>query len=171
MIKTNSYLTASILGVLLWLTILPNLLLLPPTEVAQTIQLFEKTIAETPKCMSGCEATPEWKIQMLDYIAKPQEQENILWVKWIATLSLNIRCHYCLDAFLSSQINLKMVYFNYLTYFHSVKYSLFNYYIFRFLKNAFSWHSSPDSLANCCFRYLLPCRYAASTCRFNNNGI
>lgn len=84
----NKRLTVTVLGVLLWLSVLPSLFLLPSTEVTQTIQLFKKTITENPELVMSSKSEPEWKIQMLEYIAKPQDQENILWVKWVATLSL-----------------------------------------------------------------------------------
>ena len=84
----NKRLIVTVLGILLWLTALPSLFILPPTEVAQTIQLFKKTIAENPELVTSTKSEPEWKTQMLEYIAKPQDQENILWVKWSASLAL-----------------------------------------------------------------------------------
>lgn len=87
-LKLNKRLAVTVLGILLWLSVLPDLFLLPPTEVAQTIQLFKKTIAENPELTTSSITESEWKIYMREYIAKPQDQENILWIKWVATLSL-----------------------------------------------------------------------------------
>jgi len=84
----NKRLAVTVLGVLLWLSALPSLFLLPPTEVSQTIQIFKKTITENPELVTSCKCEPEWKTKMLEYIAKPQDQENILWVKWVAAVVL-----------------------------------------------------------------------------------
>jgi hypothetical protein len=85
----NRRLLISILGLALWLSVLPRLFLLPPTEVAQYVELFKKTISEHSECLPSCEAAdPEWKAQMNNYISNARDQENLLWVKWFALFSL-----------------------------------------------------------------------------------
>lgn len=76
------------MGIVLWLSILPNLFLLPQTEVAQYVQLFKKTIADNSKCIPECMSEPAWKTQMLNYISNSKDQEQLLWVKWFALLTL-----------------------------------------------------------------------------------
>lgn len=79
----------SILGLALWLSVVPQLFLLPPTEVAQYVELLKKTISVSYDCLPSCEAVePKWKIQMNNYISNAQDQENLLWVKWFALLTL-----------------------------------------------------------------------------------
>jgi hypothetical protein len=85
----NRTLFISILGLALWLSVLPQLFLLPPTEVAQYVELFKKTISEHSECLPSCEAAePEWKAQMNNYISNAKDQENLLWVQWFAMCSL-----------------------------------------------------------------------------------
>ena len=81
-------LAATILGILLWLAVLPALFPLPTTEVTQIIQIYKESLAESSEILTPSKTEPEWKTQMREYISNPKDQENILWVKWAASLSL-----------------------------------------------------------------------------------
>jgi len=81
-------LAITILGLALWLSVVPKLFLLPPDEVAQYVQLFKKSISEHSECLPSCESEPVWKTEMNNYISNAKDQENLLWVKWFALFSL-----------------------------------------------------------------------------------
>jgi len=85
----NRSLLLTILGLALWLSVVPQLSLLPPTEVAQYVKIFKKDISEHSESLPSCViAESEWKAEMDSYISNTKHQENLLWVKWFALFSL-----------------------------------------------------------------------------------
>jgi hypothetical protein len=88
-LKLNRRLFIAILGLALWLSVIPELFLLPPAEVAQYVELFKKSISEHSECLPSCESAElEWKTEINNYITSAKDQENWLWVKWFALFSL-----------------------------------------------------------------------------------